>query len=125
MYKHSYTKLHALLHRHTHTHTHTLPQSYAGKLVFQFIYPPKNSQYLVRLADKIYHTHMRQCCQYAAVLSLHRAVKGFQLQACDARFYFGVSACTFASLLILPLALSTPAPHRMDLICVTHSKTHN
>ena len=38
-------------------------------------FPPNNSEYLERLADKDYHTHMRQCCQYSAVLSLCRAVR--------------------------------------------------
>jgi len=63
-----HASLHARTHTHIHTHTLTMLRRNVG-------FPPNNSEYLERLADKVYHTHMSQCCQYSAVLSLCRAVR--------------------------------------------------
>jgi len=56
---------------HTHTHTHISLTKLRQKVGF----PPNSSEYLERLADKVHHTHMRQCCQYSVVLSLCRVLR--------------------------------------------------
>lgn len=87
--RHDCTYMHAGTRTRTHTHNSLT------KLRRKVGFPPNSSEYLERLADKVHHTHMCQCCQYSAVLSLCRVVRsrvdrGFELQACDVRFYFGV-----------------------------------
>jgi hypothetical protein len=92
IYKHTHTHIYTNTHTHTHTHNHS--QSNNGKLVFQFIFPPNNSECSERLADKVHHTHKRQCSQYSAspiaIPCGKKQSRGFELQACDTVFYFRV-----------------------------------
>ena len=117
----------SLTHTHTHTHTHT--QSYAGTLVFQFIYPPNNSEYLERLADKVYHAHMRQCCQYSTVLSLCRVVRS-RVEALSSGMWFtflfwGAGLHIRFAADIVTRTVDTCTTTCTPNVRVAHFKTHN